>query len=86
MGGQYMNGQKFTEQEPLKDLDAITAHAGEPAQLLPQEVDPLERLSSSVIRYDRPFDGCWDDALDPEEDERCSDDVPLDREQPSSEQ
>ncbi len=80
-----MNGKRLTEQELLKDLDAITAHADELAQPRPQELEPLERLRDSVKRYDRPLDGCWDGDIDPEEEKRCTGDLPLNREQPSSE-
>ncbi len=80
-----MKGKRLTEQELLKDLDAITAHADELAQPLPQELEPLERLRGSVTRYNRPFDGCWDGDIDPEEELRCSDGFLPDQEPPSSE-
>lgn len=80
-----MNGKRLTEQELLKDLNVITAHADELAQPLAQELDPLERLRGSVMRYVRPLDGCWDSDNDPEEALRCSDGFLPDREQPSSE-
>ena len=48
--------KRFTEQEPLEDLDVDSAHADALAVPLPQELSPLERLKGSVKRYERPTD------------------------------
>jgi len=55
-----MSTKRIREQELLKGLDAHTAHADELAEPLPQELDPLERLKGSVMKYENPMDGCWD--------------------------
>lgn len=75
-----MNKKMFTERELLEGLDAESAHADELATLLPHELTPLERLSGSVLRYERPTDPVWDEWLD--FDEGVSDDFMQAREQP----
>lgn len=78
-----MKDRRYTEQELLEDLDTKTTHADELAHPLPQELDPLERLRGSVTRYDRPFEGCWDGNIDPDEERRCTEDFLPDRESSS---
>lgn len=80
-----MKDKRPAEHELLAYLDKMTAHADELAQPLPQELDPLERLRGTVTRYDRPLDGCWDGDIDPDEEQRCSDDSMPDRVRPTSE-
>ncbi|MGP9569648.1 hypothetical protein ACT3RL_01780 [Halomonas sp. AOP5-CZ2-32] len=75
-----MTTKRPTEKELLDGLDAHTAHADELADLLPQELTPLERLRGSVKRYDRPTDPVWDDYFDSG---GVSDDFVEDREQPA---
>jgi len=70
----------FSEHELLDGLNATTAHADELAELLPQELTPLERLKGSVKSYERPLDSVWDEYFD--SDERVSDDFMVDRDQP----
>lgn len=77
-----MSTKRFTENELLEDLNPHTAHADELAQPLPQELTPLERLKSSVKRFDRPTDPVWDDYFDAEE--GVTDDFMEDRGQPAS--
>lgn len=84
-GERSMKDRKPAEQELLADLGEMAAHADVLAQQLPQELDPLERLRGTVTRYDRPLDGCWDEDIDPDEEERCSDGSRRDRERPTSE-
>lgn len=76
-----MGIKRMTEQELLKGLDARGAHADELAELLPQELTPLERLKGSVKRYERPTDPVWDEYFDSDDVE--SDDFMEDRKQPS---
>jgi antitoxin VapB len=76
-----MKSGRFTERELLDGLDAKTAHADELAELLPQELTPLERLKGSVKNYERPLDSFWDKYFD--SDERVSDDFMTDRGQSS---
>jgi antitoxin VapB len=71
----------FTEHELLDGLNAKTAHADELAELLPQELTPLERLKGSVKRYERPLDSVWDECSD--SDDHYSDDFMEGRGQPS---
>ncbi len=59
-----MKSGRFTEHELLDGLNATTAHADELAELLPQELTPLERLKGSVTRYERPLDSVWDECSD----------------------
>jgi antitoxin VapB len=70
-----------TEEELLTDLDAQSGHADELATLLPRELTPLERLTGSIERYDRPTEPVWDECF--ESDESASDDLMQDREQPA---
>jgi antitoxin VapB len=56
-----MSIKRMTEKELFDGLDAKGAHADELAEPLPQELDPLERLKGSVLRYDRPTDPIWDE-------------------------
>ena len=72
--------KRMTEQELLEGLNAKGAHADELAELLPQELTPLERLKGSVKRYDRPTESVWDEFFDA--DEGVSDDFMEDRDQP----
>ncbi|MCE0760087.1 hypothetical protein LWH94_12830 [Marinobacter sp. G11] len=72
-----------TEKELLEGLDAHTAHADELAELLPQELTPLERLKGSVKRYERPTDSVWDEYFNSE---GVSDDFMEDRDQPASDE
>jgi antitoxin VapB len=74
-----MHTKRPTEKELLEGLDAHAAHADELADLLPQELSPLERLKGSVKHYDRPTDPVWDEWFDSE---GVSDDFMEDREQP----
>lgn len=60
-----MKNGRFTEHELLDGLNAKTAHADELAELLPQEITPLERLRGSVTHYERPLDPVWEDDSDP---------------------
>ena len=62
-----MKKDRFTEHELLDGLNAKTAHADELAELLPQELTPLEGLKGLVKRYDRPTDPVWDEFSDSEE-------------------
>jgi antitoxin VapB len=71
----------FTEHELLDGLNSKTAHADELAELLPQELTPLERLKGSVKNYERPLDSVWDEYFD--SDERVNDDFMADQGQPS---
>ncbi|WP_370258764.1 hypothetical protein [Marinobacter nauticus] len=57
----------MTEQELLRDLYPHTAHAEELAELLPEELLPLERLKGSVKRYERPTEPVWEEYFDSEE-------------------
>jgi antitoxin VapB len=75
-----MSFKRMTEQELLEGLNAKGAHADELAELLPQELTPLERLKGSVKRYDRPTESVWDEFFDA--DEGVSDDFMEDRDQP----
>ncbi|WP_228744613.1 hypothetical protein ABWH88_04315 [Marinobacter adhaerens] len=75
--------KRFTEQEPLEDLDVDSAHADALAVPLPQELSPLERLKGSVKRYERPTDPVWDEYFDSSE--GGSEDFMEDRDQPSRE-
>lgn len=75
-----MNKKTFNERELLEGLDAESAHADELATLLPHELTPLERLNSSVLRYDRPTDPVWDEWFD--SDEGASEDFMQYREEP----
>jgi len=77
-----MPTKRPTEKELLEGLDAHTAHADELADLLPQELSPLERLKGSVKRYERPTDPVWDEFF--ESDEGVTDDFMGDREQPKN--
>jgi antitoxin VapB len=77
-----MMTKRPTEKELLKGLDEHTAHADELADLLPQELTPLERLKGSVKRYERPTDPVWDEFF--ESDEGVTDDFMKDREQPKN--
>lgn len=61
-----MKKAPLTEKELLEGLDEHTSHADEAAKPLSQELDPLERLKGSVLRYERPFDGLWDGEMDDE--------------------
>lgn len=61
-----MTTKRPTEKELLDGLDAHTAHADELADLLPQELTPLERLKGTVKRYERPTDPVWDEWFDSE--------------------
>ena len=66
-----MQKKRPTEQELLKDLDAFGAHADELGELLPQELDPLERLKGSVKKFEGPTDSVnnpedWDAWFDGE--------------------
>ncbi|ABM17314.1 hypothetical protein [Marinobacter nauticus] len=76
-----MSTKRMTEKELLEGLDAHTAHADELAELLPQELTPLERLKGSVKRYERPTDPVWDEFF--ESDEGVTDDFMEDRERPN---
>ncbi|SOB74758.1 antitoxin VapB [Marinobacter sp. LV10R510-11A] len=76
-----MSIERFTEQELLEGLDAKTSHSDELAELLSQELTPLERLKGSVKRYDRPTDPVWDEYF--ESGEGASDDFMENRDQPS---
>lgn len=62
-----MATKRPTEKELLDGLDAYTAHADELADLLPQELTPLERLKGSVKRYERPTDPVWDEFFESDE-------------------
>jgi len=62
-----MTSKRPSEKELLDGLDAHTAHADELADLLPQELTPLERLKGTVKRYDRPTDPVWDEFFDSDE-------------------
>jgi len=73
-----MTTKRTTEKELLEGLDA---HADELAELLPQELTPLERLKGSVKPYERPTDSVWDEFF--ESDEGVTDDFMEDREQPA---
>ncbi|UQG56571.1 MULTISPECIES: hypothetical protein [unclassified Marinobacter] len=75
-----MSFKRMTEQELLEGLNAKGAHADELAELLPQELTPLERLKGLVKRYDRPTESVWDEFFDA--DEGVSDDFMEDRDQP----
>ncbi|UQG62752.1 hypothetical protein MIH18_22930 (plasmid) [Marinobacter sp. M3C] len=75
-----MSFKRMTEQELLEGLNAKGAHADELAELLPQELTPLERFKGSVKRYDRPTESVWDEFFDA--DEGVSDDFMEDRDQP----
>lgn len=77
-----MTKKPYTEQELLEGVNAYTAHADEMAELLPQELTPLERLKGSVKRYERPTDPVWDEFF--ESDEGVTDDFMEDREQPKN--
>jgi len=59
-----MVSKRFTEKNLLKNLDERNSHADEMAELLPQELEPLERLRDSVTRYIRPTDPVWDEYVD----------------------
>ena len=61
-----MTSKRIPEKELLKNLNAHTAHADELATPMANEVDPLERLKDSVLRYERPLDPVWDEYLDSE--------------------
>jgi len=76
-----MKSGRFTEHELLDGLNSKTAHADELAELLPQELTPLERLKGSVKNYERPLDSVWDEYFD--SDERVNDDFMADQGQPS---
>ena len=73
--------KRINEKELLEGLDAKGAHADELAELLLQELTPLERLKDSVKRYDRPTDPVWEEFFD--SDEGVTDDFMEDRNQPS---
>lgn len=75
-----MKTKLFSEHELLEGLDAESAHADELAELLPQELTPLEKLKGSVKRYERPLDSVWDEYVDSEE--RVSDHVKEGQDQP----
>ena len=75
-----MNIKRIKEKELLVGLNADKAHADELAQPLPHELEPLERLRSSVKRYDRPTDPVWDEQCD--SDKGVSEDFIKDRDQP----
>jgi antitoxin VapB len=68
-----MSVKRMTEQKLLDGLGAKGAHANELAELLPQELDPMERLKGSVKRHSRPLDPVWDEYFD--SDEGITDDV-----------
>lgn len=53
-----------TEKELLEGLDPYTAHADELAKPDPTELEPLERLNGSVVKYERPCDPVWDEYFD----------------------
>lgn len=55
---------RFKESELLKGLNAYTTHADELAEPLELELLPLEKLRSSVKKYDRPTDPVWDEFFD----------------------
>ncbi len=55
-----MQKQRPTEQELLKDLDAYGAHADELARPIAHESEPLEKLKSSVKKFEQPFDSIAD--------------------------
>lgn len=76
-----MKKKILTEQELLESLDAESVHADELFKPLTQELTPLERISDSVVSYERPFDSAWDDYFD--SDEGVSDDFMVNREQPT---
>jgi len=76
-----MSIKRITEKELLEGLDGKGAHADELAELLPQELTPLERLKGSVKRYDRPTDPVWED--DFESGEGVSGEFTGNRDQPS---
>lgn len=66
-----MQKKRPPEQELLKDLDAFGAHADELGELLPQELDPLERLKGSMKKFEGPTDSVtnpedWDAWFDGE--------------------
>ncbi|WP_420390563.1 hypothetical protein [Marinobacter sp.] len=75
-----MKKKTFTEQELLEGLDAESAHADELASPLSHELTPLERLTGSVLRYERPTDPVWDEYFD--SDSGVSDDLMQNPEQP----
>ncbi|MBQ0748141.1 MAG: hypothetical protein KBT82_13350 [Marinobacter sp.] len=75
-----MKTKRPTEKELLEGLNPHTAHADELAEMLLQELAPLERLKGSVKRYERPTDPVWDEFF--ESDESVTDDFMEDREQP----
>ena len=79
-GGRSMSLKRIQEKDLLKNLTAHTAHAEELATPMANEVDPLERLKDSVLRYERPLDPVWDEYLDSE---GCSEDFMPKRDQPS---
>lgn len=68
-----------SEEELLRGLDEYTSHADELFKPLPEELDPLEKLKGSVIRYDGPFAPVWDEWFD---DSGVSEDYMADRDQP----
>lgn len=72
-----MKTKLFSEHELLEGLDTESAHVDELAELLPQELTPLERLKGSVKHFERPLDSVWDEYFD--SDERVSDDFMEDR-------
>jgi antitoxin VapB len=75
--------KRMTEKEILDGLDAEGAHADALAGLLPDELEPLERLRGSIKRYIQPTDPVWDEYFD--SDEGVTDDFMGDRDQPSPE-
>lgn len=80
-----MSKKRPTEKELLKGLDSYRAHADEVAELLPHEIQPLDKLKGSVEKFERPTDP----ASDPEdwdawfEGESVTKDFMCDREQPT---
>ncbi len=79
-GVKLMAKRVLTEEELLKELTEETAHADLLADLLPQELPPLERLKGSVKRYVRPTDPVWDEFF--ESNNGATDDFMESRDQP----
>ncbi|MAM00103.1 hypothetical protein [Hydrocarboniclastica marina] len=74
-----MKKRLLSEKDLLRGLNEHTGHADEVFTPLPRELDPLEKLKGSVIKYDRPFDSVWDDWFD---DQDVSEESLASRDQP----
>lgn len=74
-----MKRRPASEKDLLRGLNEHSGHADEVFEPLPEELDPLEKLKGSVLKYDDPFVPVWDEWFD---DSGVSEDYMADRDQP----